>query len=253
MIEMLDQAERMYYRHPVPDVRPVNALKARVWLMLGDVEPQAWTNERDLSVDDDLIYMREFEHIMLARVLIARYKSDHDGTVFHNILGLLERLLEKAEAGNRLGSTIEILTLRALAYQAQGNMASALKPLKLALILAEPESYVQIFIDEGQPMLSLLQDVIKEDTSSPFAAQILATLQKDSGDAIVEGPLIVPLSERESEILKLIAAGLRNAEIADQMVISLNTVLYHTKNIYNKLGVNKRTQAVLKAQELNLL
>ena len=117
-----------------------------------------WAREQGLSVDDDLSYLREFEHITLARVLIARYKSDRvDGSI-HEAMGLLERLLQAAEEGGRMGSVIEILVLQALAHQAQGNISLALAPLERALALAEPEGYVRIFVDEGPPMAALLQE-----------------------------------------------------------------------------------------------
>ena len=254
VIDMLISAERMHYRHPIPDVRPLAALKTRTWLAQGRLaEAWGWVNERGLSADDNLSYMREFEHLTLARVLIAQYKNNQDENAIRAAMGLLERLLLKAEEGRRIGSIIEILALQALANEAQGNTPLALKPLKRALTLAEPENYVQVFVDEGLPMASLLQAALQEGISVPYATQLLAAIGKDAGDEVTTQPLVDPLSEREMEILALIAEGLKNQEIADKMVISLNTVLYHTKNIYNKLGVNKRTQAVLKARELNLL
>jgi LuxR family maltose regulon positive regulatory protein len=244
----------MHYRHPIPDVRPLAALKTRAWLAQGKLaEAWGWINERGLSADDNLNYMREFEHLTLARVLIAQYKNNQDENAIRAAMGLLERLLVKAEEGKRLGSIIEILVLQALTGEAQGNIPLALKPLKRALTLAEPESYVRVFVDEGSPMASLLRAVLQEGVSVSYTTQLLTAIGKDSGDTAATQPLIDPLSERELEILALIADGLKNQEIADKMIISINTVLYHTKNMYNKLGVNKRTQAVLKARELNLL
>ena len=122
-LDLLDEAERVYVRTPLPEVRPIAAMKARVWVGQGRMaEALGWARERGLSVDDDLSYLREFEHITLARVLIARYKSDQvDGSI-HEAMGLLERLLQAAEEGGRTGSVIEILVLQALAHEAQGNI-----------------------------------------------------------------------------------------------------------------------------------
>ena len=138
-------------------MRPISALKARIWVTQGRlIEALAWARERSLSVDDELSYLREFEHITLARVLIARYKNDPvDGSI-HEAMGLLERLLHAAEAGGRIGSIVEILMLQALAHEAQGNIPPALLSLERALTLAEPEGYVRIFVDEGEPMAELL-------------------------------------------------------------------------------------------------
>ena len=149
---LLDEAERQYVRNPLPD-RPIAALKARVWVRQGQLtEALAWVREQSLSPDDDLSYLREFEHLTLARVLIARYKTDRVDDDLHAALGLLERLLQAAEAGGRTGSVIEILMLQALAHQAQGDLPRALASLERALTLAEPEGYVQVFVDEGEPI-----------------------------------------------------------------------------------------------------
>ena len=143
-LDLLNEAERLYIRTPLPDVRPISALKARIWVTQGRlIEALAWARERSLSVDDELSYLREFEHITLARVLIARYKNDPvDGSI-HEAMGLLERLLHAAEAGGRVGSIVEILMLQALAHEAQGNIPPALLSLERALTLAEPEGYVR--------------------------------------------------------------------------------------------------------------
>ena len=124
-LDLLDEAERVYVRTPVPEVRPIAAMKARVWVKQGRLtEALDWARERGLSVDDDLSYLREFEHITLARVLIAQYKRDRIDDSIHEAMGLLERLLEAAEEGGRTGSVIEILVLQALAHEAQGNTSS---------------------------------------------------------------------------------------------------------------------------------
>jgi LuxR family maltose regulon positive regulatory protein len=130
-LDLLNEAERFYYRTPVPDVRPVAALKTRVWVAQGRLaEAQGWVRERSLSVDDDLTYLREFEHITLARVLLARYKSDREEQrSIHDAMGLLERLLKAAEEGGRMGSVIEILVLQALAHEVLSNIPVALTTL----------------------------------------------------------------------------------------------------------------------------
>ena len=126
-LDLLDEAERLYVSDFSPNVRPVAALKTRVWVAQGRLgEALGWAREQGLSVEDDLSYLREFEHITLARVLLARYQSDRADRSIHEAMGLLERLLKAAEEGGRMGSVIEILVLQALAHQAQGDIPAAL-------------------------------------------------------------------------------------------------------------------------------
>jgi LuxR family maltose regulon positive regulatory protein len=171
-------------------------------------------------------------------------------------MGLLTRLLQAAEASNRIGSMIEILMLKALVHAAQGDVPAALALVERALTLATPEGYVRLFVDEGPPMMALLQRMPEEDEKlREYINRLLAAFDKQGIQSSTSSPqpLIDPLTERELEILALIAAGLKNKEIAEQLVISLNTVLYHNKNIYSKLAVSKRALAIAKARELNLI
>src|SRR5438477_3668597 len=156
-LDLLHEAERLYVSDFFPNVRPVAAWKTRVWVAQGRLgEALDWAREQGLSVSDDLSYLREFEHITLARALLARYKSDRAERSVLEAVGLLERLLQAAEEGERTGSVIEILVLQALAHQVQGDIPAALLPLERALALAEPEGYVRIFVGEGPAMAVLL-------------------------------------------------------------------------------------------------
>ncbi len=255
-LALLEEAETLYIENPLPEVQPIAALKAKLWLAQGELaKVTAWAETYGLSSTDDLSYLQEFEHITLARLLIARYHYHQEDQKLNEAVGLLGRLLVAAEADGRLGSAMEILVLQALVSQNQ--ISQALPPLERALTLAEPQGYVRPFIDEGMPMVKLLQAAQKEEIAAPYIKHLLGFFEphKESSEALGDAnqALIDPLSERELEILALIAAGLKNQEIADQLIISLNTVLYHTKNIYGKLGVNKRALAIAKARELNII
>jgi LuxR family maltose regulon positive regulatory protein len=260
-LDLLDEAERLYVRTPLPIVRPIAALRTRIWVSQGRLaEALGWAREWELSVDDDLSYLREFEHITLARVLIARYKSDRvDGSI-REAVELLERLLQAAEEGGRTGSVIEILVLQALARHAQGNIPHALDPLEHALTLAEPEGYVRLFLDEGPPMARLLYETVTRGIAPGYARRLLAAFPmpepEQDGPPNTQAPgsgLIEPLSERELQVLQLIAEGLTNPEIASRLFLSLHTIKVHTRNIYGKLGVHNRTGAVARARALEIL
>ena len=260
-LDLLDEAERQYVESPDPDVRPVAALKTRVWVAQGRLaEALGWTRERGLSAHDDLSYLREFEHITLARVLLARYKSDREERYIHEAMGLLEHLLKAAEAGGRMGSVIEILVLQALAHEAQGDSPTALVPLERALSLAEPEGYVRIFVDEGLPMARLLYEALSQGVESDYIRRLLAAFPVAESEQTASSPmrgskseLVEPLSERELEVLQLIAEGLTNQEVATRLYLSLHTVKVHARNIFTKLAVKNRAQAVARGRALGIL
>lgn len=250
-LDLLNEAERLYRRDFFPDVRPIAALKARVWIARGQLgEALGWVRRQGLAVSDELSYLREFEYITLARVLLARYKDDH--TTLLEVMGLLERLLQAARAGGRTGSVIEILVLQALTHQMQGHSSPALLPLQQALALAEPEGYVRVFVDEGPPMARLLEASMKHEIASNYVYQLLTAMGFVSDKTPVKQVLIEALSERELDVLRLLRTDLNGPEMARELIVSLNTIRTHTKSIYSKLGVNNRRAAVRRAEELDL-
>jgi LuxR family maltose regulon positive regulatory protein len=249
--ELLDEAERLYEGDYFPDVRPIAALRARLWIAQGRFgEALAWARERDLAAADDLSYLREFEHITLARALLAKSKSDGANGSFREATGLLGRLLAAAEAGARTGNTIEILLLQALAHQMRSDIPAALVPLKRALTLAEPEGYVRVFVDEGASIAELLQEAAKRRIAPSYVGRLLAAFGTAEGRSPVRLALAEPLTGTELEVLRLLRTDLNGPAIARELVVSLNTVRTHTRNIYTKLGVNDRRAAVRRAEEL---
>lgn len=256
-LALLDEAQRVYVRVPLPDVRPVAALKARVWLKQGRLsQAMDWARERGLSVDHNLSYLSEFEYITLARICITQYKSEHVATSLDEAIRLLGRLLQAAEAGRRISSVIEILLLHALAFQARGSFTDAFAALERALALAEPRGYVRMFVNEGTPMVQLLERMkTTSERMKAYLHRLLAAFgEQDAVHASSAMPhtLLEPLSQRELEVLKLLRSELSGPEIAQQLIVSLHTLRTHTNNIFNKLGVNNRRAAVRRAEELAL-
>ena len=257
----IQEAMRVWQQYPLTRgwvVTPVATYQARLSLAQGDVASAArWAQEQGIGVDDKLSYQHEVDYITLARLHIAQDDADES-------VGLLQCLLETAEAGGRISRVIEILLLQALSLQAQGNTDQAITRLEKAIALAEPEGFVRIFVDEGPPMARLLREAVARGIEPDYARRLLAAFQTtDDADADIRRPtttalgpsstLVEPLSQRELEVLELIAEGLTNPEIASRLFLSVHTIKVHAHNIYGKLNVHSRTQAVVRAQALGLL
>ncbi|HEX5730981.1 MAG TPA: LuxR C-terminal-related transcriptional regulator [Microbacterium sp.] len=254
---LLDEADHFFVADMGPVVRPVPATRARVWLQQGRIaEALTWARGAGLSAEDDLSYLREYEHITLARILLAQHRRHREEQPLRDATALLARLLEAADAGGRTGSVIEILALQALAYRVDGNVPDAGASLERALVLAEPEGYARLFVDEGAPMAGLLDAITSRDSVRAYARRLLTLFGASEGAAPSDersAGLAEPLSDREREVLRLLATEMSGPEIARLLVVSLNTVRTHTKRIYTKLGVNNRRAAVVRAQELGEL
>ncbi|HSK94833.1 MAG TPA: LuxR C-terminal-related transcriptional regulator [Candidatus Angelobacter sp.] len=253
-LDLLRDAERRYVSEYYPDVRPVGARMARIWALQGRVaDALDWAHERGLKADDELSYLREFEHLTLARVLLARAKQDAAATSTSAPAQLLRRLLTAAEQGQRAGSAVELLILQALAHQQIGDVPAALASLDRALTLAEPERSIRVFLDEGSSMASLLKVASQRGVAPDFVARLLDAFRSTAGPAVATAGLVEPLSERELDVLRLLATELDGPAIAAELVIGLSTVRSHTKSIYGKLGVHSRRAAIGRAHELGLL
>ncbi len=234
--------------------------QARMWLAQGRLEAASeWARQRGLDTGREPKPLRELDfaslldYVVLARILIAEGRLDEANR-------LLPRLLEAAEAGGRTSRSIEILVLQALAFQADGSTAHAMTTLERALALAEPGGFTRIFVDEGPPMARLLYEAASRGIAPGYARRLLAAFPLaqpeqtgPSSTPVPESELVEPLSERELQVLQLVAQGLANQEIASRLFLALNTVKAHTRNIYGKLGVRSRTQAVARARALGIL
>ena len=238
----------------------IAAAWAQFELARGDLQAALrWMSESELSLSDtDMPYPREREYLALARVSIAQGSEDPSGPFLRDVLHMLDRLLKGAESRARMGSVLEILILQALALSAQSKRTEALVSFERALVLAAPEGFIRIFVDEGAPMLVLLREASKRGILPNYVATLLAAFGEPT-DRSVKPPapyaslLIEPLTEREREVLGLLLEGASNREIARRLVLSINTVKRHIYNICGKLGVQSRTQVLVKAKAPNLL
>jgi LuxR family maltose regulon positive regulatory protein len=240
---------------------PVPAQQARLQLAQGDIRAAArWTQAAGLSPDDQPDYPREPAYLVLVRVLLAQHDPGPART-------LVQRLLDAAVSQGRTGSIIEIQALRALALAACGDEAGALGALTEALALACPRGYVRIFADEGAPMRTLLARVSVTEPGRQHAARridpgYLSELLRACGQADAAPPgrsaaaplsLAEPLTGRELEVLRLIAAGRSNQRIAHDLVVALDTVKKHVTHVLGKLGAANRTEAAARARQLGLI
>src|SRR6266540_2676550 len=265
-LEAIGEAARVAHGPGVTNLlNPVPAQRARLLLAQGDAAAAArWTEKCGLRADDEPSYPREPEYLVLARVLLAQDRPDQ-------ALALLERLRAAAAAQGRTGGVIEIQALRALALAAIGQESAALAE---ALLLAWPQGYVRVFADEGAPMGALLGRLIAAQRRGRTAARgvpleylgrLARAFARDAARGVPRGAstarpdgavvpgLVEALSERELEVLRLLAAGKQNHQIADELYVALDTVKKHVTHIFEKLGAANRTEATARAREFGLL
>jgi len=223
--------------------------QAILWTFLGKensehlLSASRWVKNTQLSYDDEITYFQEIDYTNLARFFLYQNRT-------REALIILRKLVKNLETSNRTGRLIEVFILQSLALEADKNTNEAVESLVSALTLAEQENLIRTFINEGEDLLKVLVVTVKDRSEPLFAKKVIkafkTVIQQPSG-------LIENLSERELEVLKLISQGFTAPEIAENLFLSLNTIKTHIKNIYSKLGVNKRSSALISARELNLI
>lgn len=258
-LALLDEAQHYYVRSPIPNLRPIKAIKARVYLKQNRLDKaQAWASQGKLSLEDQSNYLHEFEQLTLARIALAEFQHNGNHQKILKAVNMLSAQLSLAQSQKRLRSQIEILVLQALIHHALGEHSQAMSALNQALKLAEPEGYARLFLDEGESMRLLIADLQltierSAQTLSGYVKNLLASFPAIHHSTLNLQPLIEPLSERELEVLRLIAQGLSNNEITQKLVVALSTVKGHNLRIFAKLQAKSRTEAVARARELGLL
>jgi LuxR family maltose regulon positive regulatory protein len=204
-----------------------------------------------VRVEDLPTLLYELQQVSLARVYLAQNKPE-------DVLAVCDRLCAPAGAGGRTARVIELSLLKALALQAQGEPVAALAPFERCLALAEPGGYVRLFLEGGPAVARLLRQAAARGTYPAYVSKLLAAFGPGEAESAPPPPrlgapaLIEPLTGREREVLQLICQGCSNRQIAERLIVTMNTVKKHTSNIYGKLGVRSRTQAVARAREVGL-
>jgi LuxR family maltose regulon positive regulatory protein len=254
----LGEAERLYRPGFFPGVRPIPATRARIRIRQGDLEAAGdWARDQGVTVDDDPAFLREYEHLTLVRLLLARHRANPAVGPAQDALALLGRLLAVAEPAGRGGSVLEIRLLQALARDALGDRPAALAVLAGALTAAaEPEGSARLLLDEGAAMTGLLRELQRQGLADDLPGRIRSREERSPTALAPRGtpePLADPLSGRELEVLRLLDGELTGPEIARQLFVSHNTLRSHTKHIFTKLDVTSRRSAVVRARELGLI
>jgi len=249
--EVLQQAEQHLHMLSSSTAQLV-ACRVRFWIAQREVaRALAWEQACGLTTEDQPSYQREWEYLTLVRLRLLQHRADET-------ISLLRRELRMAEKEKRTGSMIEILMLQALAHQALGQTQQALFQLTQALQLAEAHGYARLFLDEGPSLAALLHQAAAQQIAPEYVGALLAQFPDTVATLSVQSfpvlPLLrEPLSEREREVLHSVSAGLSNQETAAQLSITAGAVKKHLSNIYRKLGVSSRTQALVRAREIDLL
>ncbi|CAM3562239.1 LuxR C-terminal-related transcriptional regulator [Occultella aeris] len=253
-VDLLDAAEPLFMPGFFPDVHPIPASRARIRITQGRLaDARDWARSHHLRPDGEPAYLAEFDQLTLARLEVAESRPDGGAASLGDVTDRLGRLAAAAEAAGRTGSAIDALVVRALAQHASGDLDAALVDLGRALTLGVPAGYRRLFLDEGEPMLELLRAAVaRPDQAAPARELLDAVGQDAAGEAAPVAPRDDQLSDRELEVLRLLATDLTGPEIAQRLFVSVNTLRTHTKHIFTKLEVNTRRAAVQRADELRL-
>ncbi|HXD09074.1 MAG TPA: LuxR C-terminal-related transcriptional regulator [Anaerolineales bacterium] len=242
----LDEADAVADKMGVAQVKNwISAWRAQAWLARGETEAALDWASHLVGPTHEAVFPSV--QIALAKVWLSQRETD-------KALALLDRALQSTQAVGRLGNAIHILAVQAVAYHAQGQPDQAFATLEHALELAEPEGYVRVFVDEGVPMVRLLRRMMTRSPASEYVRRLLEALGESATTEMpIINKLVESLSQRELEVLRLIVEGATNKEIADELVLTINTVKRHISNIFGKLHVSNRAQAIARAREQNLL
>jgi LuxR family maltose regulon positive regulatory protein len=249
-----EEASRHFHRTAIPHLYSASAITALARIRQGKLsDARRWADACRPEWESGISLVNEFDHLVYVRLLLSEAAVRASETLIREALDLLGRLWESAVAGGRTGRIIEIRMLQAMTHDVLGNDGESMRALEESLSLAGPEGYIRIYADEGAQVRALLEKVRGDGGHGDYVSRILEAFRSPVGVSVEARPLAEPLSEREFDVLRLLAGDLGGPDIAAKLYISLSTLRTHTRNIYGKLGVNDRRAAVRTAKNLNLL
>ncbi|MDH5229468.1 MAG: LuxR C-terminal-related transcriptional regulator [Gammaproteobacteria bacterium] len=270
-VHYVNKAERLYYRNVVPEFQPLDAIKARLWIQQGYLDDaNSWATEKNLSVDNVCNFLSEFDNITYLRLLLVSHQHNQQQVQLQQLLIFSQKILDAAMEAGRLASVMELYLMQALIHQQAGDESAAHAALVRSFDIAHQQNYVQLYLDEGPVVIKLLAKLNPHERLLHFVELLRAKFanhignekvspeiytgaaQKDTPEYQAFG-LIEPLSKRELQVLRLIEQGLSNREISERLYLALSSVKGHNQKIFNKLQVQRRTEAVAKARELSIL
>ena len=254
--KIISEMEELFLDRTIPPYISgmISAWKCRILLAQNKIdEAKQWCLTRNFSIDDKLTQMNEGEYIVFARFLLDLKKNS-------DALKLLQRLLDITESAGLVSRMIDILILQVLVYDAENMKEKALSALKRVLTLAEDGGFFQVLVVEGAVMVRLLYKLVEMGNSSPYVQRLLSAFQKKEVEPVNQSishepqtSLIEPLSDREMDVLHLLADGLSRQDMAEKLFVSPHTVKSHLRSIYGKLGIHNQVQAVNRARSLGIL
>ena len=257
-LSLITEAQFSYHRNPIPDLQPYKAVQARIYLNQGNIDfALDLAKEIPGTMSDEPEYTRIYEQITLIRIGLKEYER-HKIADFEPLIASIEHLVNYVRLRKWNRNLTEILILRAITYSYAGKPEIAKDSIFEALRISEPEGYIQPFIEDREQILSLLSENNQEAYQSQFLKSILQAIYdkaKNSGEKakMMSSTLIEPLSERELEMLHMISEGLSNQEISDRLYLALSTIKGYNQNLFGKLQVKSRTEAIKRARELGIL
>ena len=256
----LDEAQKLMVPNLLPEIRSVEVHRMNLFLKQGETRRvKNWCHRMRLSITDEPYYLYEFEHLLIVRMALLEAMSESKQVNFQSLDLLLSRLLVEAKRQSRLRSQLEILKLKALLYHSLGNQKECMQLLEQTIQLARPEAFVSFFVEEGKPMqlmlLALRGSLQDRDGIASTNLAYLETILKSFPERLIKDStnMFDPLSQRELDVLKLIAEGCSNEEICQRLFLALDTVKGHNRRIFDKLLVRRRTEAIVRAQKLGLI
>lgn len=248
-ISYLKEAEQNYFDNPEPNRSPIDAQIVRAKLKLNKIDnAKDWIKKNGLRLDDNISYLDEYRYITYARILLKEAQLKNSKNLAINAESLLERLHKIVKERNSLIEIVETELLLAIIKLEFINMEDGIELLNNSFKFAESQNIAKLFMDEGETLIKFIDYI---DKDYPLVNEIKNLIRNDLSSS--DNYYIEPLSRREKEVLVLISEGLSNKEISEKLFLAITTIKGHNQNIFEKLCVRRRTEAIVKAKKLGII